>query len=136
MIVVDASVAVKWLLPEALADDARTFLDIDEQLTAPSLIQVEVAGAVTRKVRAGELDARLARTALDTWFEGLSSGFPILVYDDVDLARAADLSLSLRHALPDCLYLAVAMRLGVPLLTADRRFEKLAMPIYPRILPL
>jgi predicted nucleic acid-binding protein len=43
-----------------------------------------------------------------------------------DLEAAAKLALELQHPLPDCLYLAVAERLGVALITADRAFARRA----------
>jgi len=41
---------------------------------------------------------------------------------DGDLLSAANLALELGHAICDCLYLAMAIREGAVVVTADRRF--------------
>jgi predicted nucleic acid-binding protein len=50
----------------------------------------------------------------------------VLLPDADYLAAASELALRLAHPLPDCLYLAVAERLGVVLITADRAFARRA----------
>jgi len=49
MIVVDASVAVKWFFPEAGTAEAQQVLASGDRLAAPALIRVEVAAAIARK---------------------------------------------------------------------------------------
>lgn len=122
MTVVDASVAVKWFLPEAGASDALDLLLSGESLVAPTLIQSEVAAAVARKARSGEIDAPSATAAVNDWLLALRDGVVSLEPDRNDLPAAFRLSLRLRHPLQDCLYLALAERAGAPLVTADRTF--------------
>jgi predicted nucleic acid-binding protein len=43
------------------------------------------------------------------------------------------LALDLAHALPDCLYLPLSIRLGVPLVTADLRFARRAGTSYAKV---
>ena len=74
MIVVDASVAVKWLLPEAGAEAARRMLDSGAELVAPALIRVEVAAAIAHKSRFGELDPPDAASAAELWFRSIDDG--------------------------------------------------------------
>ena len=52
---VDASVAVKWLVVEDESAKARGLLD-DEELHAPRLLISEVANAVWRMVRLDQVD--------------------------------------------------------------------------------
>jgi len=49
------------------------------------------------------------------------------------LVEAVDLAIDLKHALQDCLYLAVARRFDVPLITADRSFRDRAFPFDNRV---
>ena len=51
MIVIDASVAAKWFLPEIGSDEAVKLQEGTAELIGPELIRMEVAGAITRRVR-------------------------------------------------------------------------------------
>jgi predicted nucleic acid-binding protein len=122
MIVVDASVAVKWLLPEPGDAAAQELLATEERLVAPSLIRTEVAAALARRARLGEIEPRDAETAMGLWLQTLRDGVIGLVADETDLVTALGLAIELSHPLRDCLYLALAERLGAPLVTADNKF--------------
>ncbi|MFP5404778.1 MAG: type II toxin-antitoxin system VapC family toxin [Gammaproteobacteria bacterium] len=65
MIVIDASVATKWFLPEADSEQAAALLQIGEKLFAPELIRIEVASAITRRARLGELPPEHASAACE-----------------------------------------------------------------------
>jgi predicted nucleic acid-binding protein len=55
---------------------------------------------------------------------GRLHGGLVALTPDGDLLSDADaLATELKHAVPDCLFLAVARRFDVPLLTADRTFR-------------
>lgn len=133
MIVVDASVAVKWFLPEQGAAEAQAILSRPEKLTAPSLIRVEVAAAITRKVRSGELDAEEAEEVCRFWMRGLSSGVVTLSPDEENLETAIKFAIQIRHPLQDCLYLALAQRVDGILVTADLRFAARARDCYGKV---
>ena len=119
---VDASVAVKWFLPEPGEAAAQEVLAGREKLMAPALIRVEVTAGITRKARLGEIENRDAARAVRMWFQAVRDGVVTLVADDTDLEEAAKLALLLRHPLQECLYLALAVRLAAPLITADQQF--------------
>jgi hypothetical protein len=129
MIVVDASVAVKWFLPEADSDAAARLLEGGQKLVAPELIRIEVAAALTRRGRLGELTDSQVRATTEAWSDALADGVVILEENGTDLPRAIELALALRHPVQDCLYLALAGRLDVPLVTADRAFGARATSI-------
>jgi predicted nucleic acid-binding protein len=115
-IVVDASVAVKWVIAEehsALADALS-----DRQMSAPSLLLVECANALLRRVRAGEIPAQ----ALPGKVRALRLAPVRLVPTERHLEGAIALATQLRHSLYDCLYLALALDERAPLVTADQRF--------------
>ena len=133
MIVVDASVAVKWFLPEAGEAAAQSLLDGEDRLAAPGLVRVEVAAALVRKARLRQISADEARTALALWFRALAEGVLVILPDEADLEAAAQIALDLEHPVQDCLYLAAARRLGSPLVTADKKFARRSAGHYPEV---
>lgn len=124
MIVVDASVIVKWFAPEPGNAAAQAL--VGRELVAPALLRVEVASALVKKGMRGELSPDDLKAALALWFGGLAEGQVALMPDDHDLPEACAIALELRHPVPDCLYLAAARRLDSPLITADRKFAQRA----------
>ena len=118
VLVVDASVAVKWMLPEALASAAVRLQSPSHQLHAPSFLDIELANVFWRKVRQG----LLSRAQAEVFVSQLSS-LPLTRHADTPLVIAAfDLADRLGHAVYDCVYLALAVRLGGQMVTADDRF--------------
>lgn len=55
--IVDASVGVKWLVPEVDSNSAVRLQDPHHELHAPSLFDAEVANTIWKKLRRGELTA-------------------------------------------------------------------------------
>lgn len=131
--IVDASVAVKWLIREEGDERARALLDrID--LMAPSLIHVEVANVIWRKRRRGELDDRRDLLALPASLASLVQGV-----DEVALLpRALELAFMLDHAIYDCVYLALAEASGDVFVTADDAFRRKVerTPLAPLVVAL
>ena len=113
---VDASVAVKWLVVEEDSADARRLLD-DEELHAPRLLVSEVANAVWRKVRLDQVDRGAADQLLATM-----SDMPVRWHADETICADA-IRLAIAHDRPvyDLMYLALAQRLGIRVVTADQR---------------
>jgi predicted nucleic acid-binding protein len=117
-VIIDASVAFKWLVPEADSDAARSWIGRTE-LLAPALIYTEIANALWKLVRRREIAEEGAATRLGR--------LPYLVrtIEDAPLVpRAFDLAVELGHPVYDCLYLAAAEALDDELLTADAGFMK------------
>jgi predicted nucleic acid-binding protein len=114
--VVDASVAVKWVVPEIGSEAASELLG--RELSAPSLWLAEAANALRRKARRGELtedEARLrAQDLADAPIEPVE--LPLL------LPSAMRLAGELGHSIYDCFYLAAALWRDTLLITADHRF--------------
>ena len=123
MIVLDASVAAKWLLPEADQEHAQALLAGEAKLVAPSLIRMEVSAAIIRRLRLEQLSEPVARQACREWEQMLDAGLIHLIADNDLFAAATEFAFRTRHALQDCFYLAAAASLDVRLITAD---EKLA----------
>lgn len=124
--VLDASVAVRWVVPEQGSEQAAELLTRPISWIAPRLMLTEVAGALRRKVVEGELRAELASQSLEALVRAVEEGTIRLVDDEEVVAAALLLALALGHKVPDCLYVAVAEHEGAGLVTADRRLEDLA----------
>ena len=117
IVVVDASVAVKWFVEEDRRELARGLLSNGIVRVAPDLILTEVASALRKKVSSGEVLADQARIALTD----LVGSFSTLIPADATLGSAFEISLALTHPLGDCAYLACAQLAGGCLVTDDRK---------------
>ncbi len=122
--VVDASVAVKWLVVEEDADVAQELATSGEELHAPRLMASEVANALWRKARAGEIDRRAAGVLLANVPDMPVRGGAA----ETVSADAVRLALALDRPIYDCVYLALAHRIGAVMLTADLRFANTLAP--------
>lgn len=135
MIVVDANVILKWFVPEAGSREAIALQSGPHNLAAPSLIRMEVAGAICRATRGKT--PRLSKTEAEQlcsrWFTLLGQKVLELVPDDGLMKEACGLSVSLGHPLPDCLYLELAQRWNIPLVTADRVFHDRIVEDFPKV---
>ncbi len=119
---VDASVAVKLVLTESDSEAADRLMN--HRLVAPDLLLPECATIIWKAVRRGELDGAQARLACVTML-----ALPFELVPSRDLLPAALVrAVELGHPAYDCLYLEAAARLGLPLVTADRRLARLAPP--------
>lgn len=124
--VVDASVAVKWVVDEPDSDAAASLLEQGLAWLAPRLVLVEAAAALRRKVVNGELGAATATTALTALVDATRQGTIRLAEDEQLVGAALLLALDLGHTLPDCVYLGLSEREGCALATADARLARLA----------
>ena len=114
-LVVDASVAVKWVVQEPDSDQAEALLD--HPLVAPDLLFAEYANVLWKKLRRGELtgdEAAIAAQALEQLDLTViaSKGY---------FTRALAIAAELDHPAYDGIYLAVAEAFAVRLVTADAR---------------
>lgn len=115
MIVVDASVAIKCLLPEDGSEEAEALLG-GEVCIAPDLIVSECLNALWKNARRGFIgadDAREAALLLPRLGIRLSPCPPLA-------SRALDLAIRLDHPVYDCFYLALAEAHDVAMITMDR----------------
>lgn len=116
--VLDTSVAIAWYLPEAFAEAARSWqtrmLDERVDFVVPTLHYWEFANVLRTHVRAGTLDPKLAG---DIWALHLDAPF-----QTIEPPIEAVLGLALNHGATayDAVYIALAIHLDVPILTAER----------------
>ena len=122
--VLDASVGLKWLLQEADSDKAQRlredFRNAVHELLAPDVFPIEHCHALTRAERQGRLPIGDACLLLA---DALLTS-PTLVPSLTLLSRACLLSSSTRIGVYDCLDVALAVREGCELLTADDRLKR------------
>lgn len=116
-VVVDASVAVKWLVREEGVADALRLLEGAEEIRAPRILFTEVANALWKKVRRGDIAADTGAEAL-RFLPGYIGA--VVATDDL-LSEAFQMALALDRPVYDCLYVESARRLELPLVTADAR---------------
>jgi predicted nucleic acid-binding protein len=115
--VVDASVVVKWVIPEVLSDRAEALRARADRLVAPDLLPTEVANVLWKKVLRRELSVREAGQALDLV---MASGLDLRPSVPL-LRRALSLAHRLKHPVYDCIYLALGQSEGATVVTADER---------------
>ncbi|MGH7201501.1 MAG: type II toxin-antitoxin system VapC family toxin [Planctomycetaceae bacterium] len=114
--VVDASVGIKWFLPEVHSAEARQWRTIGE-LHTPEFFAIEIANILWKKVRRNEI-TRAEADAVWTQVPNL----PIVRHQDVRLLNTAfDLAHQTERTVYDCLYIALAVQLGGEMITADQR---------------
>jgi predicted nucleic acid-binding protein len=114
--VIDASVAVKWVVEEPLAAEAEAVRD-GGRLIAPDLWLAECANILWKKQRRGELAPRDAEDSL----AALRDAGVRLTPSDALATRALQIAMALDHPAYDGFYLALAEETGRPLVTADGR---------------
>jgi predicted nucleic acid-binding protein len=120
MLVVDASVALKWVLDEPGDREARAIIQTREPLIAPELIVAEVVNVAWKRLMSGEIGPRQASviaTEVPRVFAELLAIGPLRM-------RALEIATELRHPAYDCFYLALAEAKDAKLVTADRRFAQ------------
>ncbi len=117
-LVVDASVAVKWVLKEPDSDIARRVADRAE-LLAPDLLWAELGNVLWRRQRSGELSPTDARDMLFTL-----RAVPVRTHALFPLLPLAlEIAVTIRHSIYDCIYLALADQEDCRVVTADRRLQ-------------
>lgn len=122
--VLDCSVAIKWFVAEADSGLAERCL-IDQQegrlaFVAPDILVPELTGTLNKHVARRTLAAGEARYALAEFLS-----MPIEVVSSETLARdALDLAIGYSGTLFDALYVALAVRQDLRLLTADANMAR------------
>jgi len=117
--VVDASVVVKWFVPEIHSEPARRLLSLPHEYVAPDLIFAETANAIWKKIRRNELTTEEG--------QGLVADIGEIAVETVSCrALAGDahaLATATGRTVYDCMYIALAVRLNTRSITADDRLE-------------
>jgi predicted nucleic acid-binding protein len=133
-LILDASVAAKWMLPakgELLRSEAFGLLDAygngEINLLVPDIFWAECGNILWKAVR----QQRLPRTEAET---GLSSmmrrAIPTVPSINL-LPDAVSIAFDFGRSVYDCLYVALAVQVRRPLITADERLANALSARFP-----
>ena len=129
MEILDASVALKWVLTESDSDKARRlredFRNAIREFLAPDIFAVECAHALTKGERRGVIvdpDILYDEIMLDA--PRLSASIPLMT-------RAIAIAKKARIAVYDCVYVALAEQEGCELITADQKVLSALQASFP-----
>lgn len=109
MIVVDTSVAIKWVVAEDRRVEAREILASGFLLEAPDLLMLEAANALRKKVRARQIGIDQMNAGIELIRESVGFQNTRVFFDE-----AMALSAELDHSIYDCWFLACVRRVMVP----------------------
>jgi predicted nucleic acid-binding protein len=117
--VVDASVVVKWFVPEIHSDAARRLLVLPHVYVAPDLLFAETANTIWKKIRREELTGEEGQQLVADIGQIAVETVPCraLAEDAHALANATG------RTVYDSMYVALAVRLNTRSITADDRLE-------------
>ena len=122
--VVDASVVLKWFVPEVHSDAARRWLESSHEYLAPDLIFAEVGNAIWKKVRRHELEEGDAQR--------LAKDIAAVAVETIPMRGlwpdAEALALAIGITVYDAMYVALAARVDTQAITADDRLLRLMRP--------
>ena len=122
MLVIDASVATLWFLPQPRSQEARAVLRTSQALIAPALLQLEVGSALLRAVRRRDMQPELARESV---FDVLPEAVELMEMPGL-LRQAYALALDHGGSLTDAMYIALARNSGALLITEDAQMHAVA----------
>lgn len=116
-LVIDASVAVKWFLPEQYSINAIRLLDAGYELVAPDLIFPECGNVLWKKWLRRELEPEVIPAILGDLRRMNVSIVPTCSLID----EAARIAVSCRRSFYDSIYLALAVACNGRMITADEK---------------
>lgn len=117
--VIDANVAIKWVLPEIYSDRALSLLD-DEQdeFLVPDFFFSEITNILWKRTQRGELTLESAAEKLSEIKQ-----VDFTVFGSFDLvSQALVTAAQIQQAVYDCVYLTLAINNRCQMITADERF--------------
>jgi predicted nucleic acid-binding protein len=117
--VVDASVVVKWFMPEVHSEASRRLLVLPHDYVAPDLLFAEAANAIWKKIRREELTSEEGQQLVEDIGQ--------IAVETVSCRALAEDAHALANAtgrtVYDSMYVALAVRLNTRAITADDRLE-------------
>jgi len=117
-LVIDASVAIKWFIPEEGSIAAVGLLDGKRELIAPDLIRPEVANIIWKLCSRGLLKMEEASQIIEDFLS-----LPVDIHDNEPLIRGAfEIAAQTKRTVYDSLYLALAIQAHGVMVTADEKF--------------
>lgn len=118
-LVVDASVAIKWFLPEIHGEAALRLLEGQYALCVPDLIFSEFGNVLWKRFRKGQISRKEAIVTIEALL-----ALPLQVESSQSLIPAAlEIACSAHRTVYDSLYLAVAIAHQCRVVTADSKLH-------------
>lgn len=118
-LVVDASVAIKWFLPEIHGEAALRLLEGQYALRVPDLIFSEFGNVLWKRFRKGQISRKEAIVIIEALL-----ALPLQVESSQSLIPAAlEIACSAHRTVYDSLYLAVAIAHQCRVVTADSKLH-------------
>jgi predicted nucleic acid-binding protein len=116
--VVDANVAIKWVLTEIYTDNASRLLSNSYTLFVPDFFFSEIGNILWKQVRFKLLTPEEAQ-----WSYHQIVITPLQIYQSQLLVPLGlDIAIRTQQAVYDCVYLALAVQQKCQMVTADERF--------------
>ena len=116
--VVDASVGIKWFLPEIHSEAAGRLPSLKASLHIPAFFQLELGNVLSKKIRRNELTPEEGEAILNEL-----QRVPLQKHSNERLITPAfALAVQTGRSFYDCLYLALAEAIDGRVVTADREF--------------
>jgi predicted nucleic acid-binding protein len=132
-VILDTSVLYDLVVDGPRNVPTAQFIAQYDLASAPDLIEIEIASALTRSVRRKHLSPAEARTSYELALQLM----PDIEPSKPLMNRAFELSLQLVHPTPDCVFLALAERQSDLMVTSDARlWRKLAGTPYAGLVKL
>lgn len=116
--VVDANVAVKWVVPEIHSTAALRLRNSEYTLLVPDFFFPEIGNVLWKRVRRGEITLDDAQEDLGALMELGLQIIPSLPL----MPQALEIAVRTQQAVYDCVYLSLAITHGCQMVTADQRF--------------
>ena len=118
--VVDASVAIKWYVPEIYEQEATRLQQSGDEFHAPELILPEFGNIVWKKVSRGEVTEKEGQRIVSEF-----SKTKLILHSHRQIIKSAYAGAAMTNqTVYDWTYLALALSLGYEFVTADERFYK------------
>lgn len=116
--VVDASIGIKWFLPEIHYEAARRLPLLNASLHVPAFFHLELGNVLSKRIRRDELTSEEGEAILKEL-----QRIPLQKHSNERLMTPAfALAIQTKRSLYDCLYLALAEALDGQVVTADQKF--------------
>jgi predicted nucleic acid-binding protein len=125
--VIDTSVATKLLVNEPDSKEAAACFEHSQVIAAPAIFKIELVSACIIQWRLRGISAHQIATQIaivNSFFDPLNM---TLCDNEEDFSQAVALAIFYRHRVADCLYVVLAKRLLLPLLSADNKQKKIAV---------
>ncbi len=122
MAVFDASAIVPIFTAHPLSSKVLEKIEATEEMAVPTLTFVEIANAIWKYRKAG-YPVSVATDKLANVINGLAD---VVVPVENLVSDALKIAIAENHPVSDCIYLALALQMRTPLITADKRLAKIA----------